>query len=290
MPPPVRPRAASADLQPTDWSVLGGLISAACSARSAIASRTALFDELHLQRREEVRRSATPGCLKGRATQQGRLLPVEVRPHGRGLTDPAEHDQLAAVVLDPLPQPRPLPDQRLVRDLHSRHPRLRVHVEREQPGSGPAVHDLAGGRQFVAAARRRVGSPSAPTTTRRSKSEWTCPGRRPRATGRAPRRGPRSPPRCRPAPDRPRVTASRRDRDRRARTASTAAPAALPAPPSHRRAPRRARARRCDPHAAPARRQPPRPRPGASPGWSRSCPGPATERLRGERSVVEVRP
>ncbi len=259
------------------WS--GPAAGSAGPARARSATRAARLASRNSTSRG-ARTATAVGDLQRRlesgATQEGRRLPVEVRPHRRGLADPAEHDQLAAVVLDPLPQPWPLPDQRLVGDLDGRHPGLRVHVEREQPGCGPAVQDLRRGVQLLAA-RRAGGSarPRRPPRPGARRAERTCSPVgvvervvEPFGTGR----------------DRPVEPTERPiggERERPVGTAlgeleedRTAAPAALPAPrPASRPARRPGRARRCARHAAPARPRPPRPRPAASPGSSRSRPG-----------------
>ena len=204
-------------------------ISSACSARSA--SRAARLASTYsvLQRRQGGTTTARDvQCrLQRGAPQQGRRLSVEVGPGGGRLADPAEHDQLAAVVLDPLPQPGPLPDQRLVGDLDGRHSCLRVHVEREQSRGGPAVHDLRRDLQLLAAGsapgRLALGAHHDEAL---EELAHLLLGLRRRATGRAARLATRSPPRSRPAHGRRRATASRPGCARRARRGRTAAPAA----------------------------------------------------------------
>ena len=136
-------------------------------------------------------------------------------------------------------------DQRLVGDLDGGQPVLRVHVEGEQPGLRPPVHDGAGRRQLGAegAPAGRLARPG-----RRPPAARTCPapgtGPRRRGSGTAPRRGRRSPRRGRPARGSPTSAGPRRRCARPARRARTAAPAG---PPRRRRvgrpAPRRARGR-----------------------------------------------
>ena len=88
--------------------------------------------------------------LERGAPQQGRRVSAELRPGGGRLADPPEHDQLVAVVLDPLPQSGPVPDQRLVGNLDGRHSCLWVNVEGEESRGGPAVNDLRRALQLLA--------------------------------------------------------------------------------------------------------------------------------------------
>ena len=60
----------------------------------------------------------------------------------------AERDDCFAVILDPGTEPRPLAQQRLVRDLHGRFPRVGPPVEREEACLHPRLDDVVG-RAFV---------------------------------------------------------------------------------------------------------------------------------------------
>ena len=212
-----------------------------------IAREPARVDVLVLERRQggsparDVERRLERG-----ATQQGRRVPAELRPGGGRLADPAEHDQLVAVVLDPLPQSGPLPDQRLVGNLDGRHSCLWVDVEGEQSRGGPAVNDLRRALQLLAggSAPGRLALGGHHDEALEELAHLLL-GLRRRATGRAARLATRSPPRSRPAHGRRRATASRPGCARRARRGRTAAPATRPARSRERRPARRpGRARR----------------------------------------------
>ena len=193
MRPPMR-ATTSATAMPPSWSRSRRLVRAwrrissdccACSASRAarLASRNSASSGASrgtTAARDVQRR------LQGGPAQQRRRLAVEVGPGRGGVTEPADHDQLAAVVLDPLPQPRPLPDQCLVGHLDGRRPGLRVHVEREQPGGSPAVDDLRRSRPAPRGSRAG-GSARRRRPPRRGARRARAPaaGRCRRARGRA---------------------------------------------------------------------------------------------------------
>ena len=66
-------------------------------------------------------------------------IAVELVPPGGRLAQVAERHDRLAVLVDPVAQPRPLAQQRLVGELDGRHPGLGMAVEREQPGVCPSV-------------------------------------------------------------------------------------------------------------------------------------------------------
>ena len=73
---------------------------------------------------------------------------LELDPARRRLAQMAERDDCFAVILDPGSEPRPLAQQRLVRDLHGRFPRVGTPVEREEACLHPRLDDVVG-RAFV---------------------------------------------------------------------------------------------------------------------------------------------
>ena len=86
------------------------------------------------------------GDLEAGAPVQRPRVAAELDPAGRRLAEMAEHHDRLAVLLDPVPQPGPLAQQRLVGELDGRHPGLGMAIEGEQSRLGPPVDGGVDGR------------------------------------------------------------------------------------------------------------------------------------------------
>ena len=118
--------------------------------------------------------------IEARPAVERPRVPVERVPPSGGLAKLADGDECAAVLFDPRTQPRPGPDQRLVRDLDRGLARPGVAVVGEQVGRGPHLHHVVDGASERQ--RRQLGAGALAAASARLR----CRRRRAARTGGGP--------------------------------------------------------------------------------------------------------